>query len=108
MTFKTVFRIALCMLIICIAGCAKDFKELDGSTFKQMRETSNLQSALVWHYLGEKNNFHFFVLDTADIQNDYFKVRKKYIEVVLAKPKEFTLDENQWIYLKDSQIKFKD
>jgi hypothetical protein len=91
-----------------LVGCTKEFKELDGPTFKKMRETSNLQSAVVWKYLGEKNDFHYFVMRSADVQNDYFKVSKKYIEVVLDKPKEFTLDEDQWIGLEITQIKFKD
>jgi hypothetical protein len=105
---KTVTRFLICLLIVGVVGCTKEFKELDGPTFKKMRETSNLQSALVWMYLGEKNGFHFFVLDTADIQNNYYKVSKKYIEVALDKPKEITLDEDQWIGLEITQIKFKD
>jgi len=107
MIVKVVFRVMVFVLIICTASCAKEFKELDGPSFQKKWRITHLQSALVWRYLGEKDDFHFFALDIADLQNDYFKVNKKYIEVTLDQPKVFTLDEDQWIGLEVTQIKFK-
>ena len=97
----------ICALIFS-SGCSKRFKELNGPSFKNNWKVSQLQSAIVWKYLGEKNDFYYFVKDSSGFQINYYKVNKKYIEVVLDKPKEFTLDESQWIYLEDTQIKFKD
>jgi len=122
-TVKTVTRFLICLLIVGVVGCTKEFKGLDGPAFKTKWEDSAHHSAESWWYPGEKDNYYYIVRSRTRsggkdifyyllikwIGNEYYyKVDKKYIEVVLDEPKEFTLDEDQWLNLKTRHIKFKD
>ena len=107
MANKTVVRIIVCLLIFAIVGCGKKFDELDGLSFKKKWEESGQHSAVSWWYLGEKDNY-FYIVEKWISEEYNYKVDKKYIEVVLDQPKEFILDEDQWLNLKTRHIKFKD
>ena len=119
---KTAIKIIVGILFITMVGCAKEFIELDGPAFKKLWEDSDNHSAESWWYLGEKDSYHyivrsrirsggkdilFYLIDSWAGDEYYYKIDNKYIAVVLDKPKEFTLDDDQWLNLKTRHIKFK-
>lgn len=101
--YRTIFIVAL---LFCIAGC-REFKTLSQNEFKTIWEKSTNNQSSRWLYMGEKNGYYYITQKWAQRKHAQYKISTEIIEITVPKKLEFSLNSNEWIYLKENEITFK-
>lgn len=102
--YKNVFIVAL--LLFVIAGC-REFKNLSQNEFKTTWEKSTEKQSSRWLYMGEKNGYYYITQKWAARKHAQYKISTEIIEITIPKKLKFSLNANEWVYLKEKDITFK-